>query len=70
MRTRAASLSLAILWVLFVALYVACKVHFVASYLPGSAGPYLRQHSLLWIAMAAVAFLIWLTELIATRSKR
>lgn len=49
----------AVLWGLFVVLYIAAKVHFFTRYDPLGLGAYLREHSIYWAAMAATAFLIW-----------
>jgi hypothetical protein len=47
---------------LFLAVYIAAKVHFFTRYDPLAFGGYLREHSVYWAAMAVAAFLIWLIE--------
>ena len=51
---------LASLCCLFLALFVASKVHFFTRYDPLRVGGYLQEHRIYWVAMAATAFLIWL----------
>ena len=57
---KSVRLVLTFLWGLFLALYVISKIHFFTRYDPLGVGSYLREHSTYWVAMAAVAFLIWL----------
>ncbi len=58
--TKTARVILAVLWGLFLALYVASKIHFFTRYDPLGVASYVREHSIYWVALAAVAFLIWL----------
>lgn len=58
--TKTVRFVLAVLWGLFLALYVASKIHFFTRYDSLGVGSYVREHSTYWVAMAAVAFLIWL----------
>jgi polyferredoxin len=58
--TKTVRAVLAALWGLFLALYVASKIHFFTQYDPLGVGSYLREHSIFWVAMVAVSFLIWL----------
>jgi hypothetical protein len=51
-----------LLLTVFLALYVASKIHFFTHYNPYRIGDYLREHSLYWILMAATALLIWVVE--------
>jgi hypothetical protein len=60
--TKVVRVVLAVLWGLFLALYVASKIHFFTQYDPLGVGSYLREHSTFWVAIAAVSFLIWLVE--------
>jgi hypothetical protein len=53
---------LAVLWGLFLALYVACKIHFFTRYDPLGLTRYLEKHSTYWVALGTVALLIWLIE--------
>ena len=53
---------LAVLWGGFLALYVASKMHFFTRYDPLGVGSYLRDHSMYWVSIAAVAFVAWLIE--------
>ena len=58
--TKTVRVVLAVLWGLFLALYVASKIHFFTRYDPLGVGSYLKEHSTYWMAMAVVVFLIWL----------
>lgn len=58
--TSTVRIILAVLWVLFFAIYVASKLHFFTHYDPLGIGSYLREHSTYWFALAGAAFLIWL----------
>jgi hypothetical protein len=58
--TKTVRVVLAVLWGLFLALYVASKIHFFTRYDPLGVGSYLREHSTYWVAMATVVFLIWI----------
>ena len=58
----AVRISLAVLCVLFLALYVASKIHFFTRYDPLGIGGFIREHRIYWVAMAATAFSIWLIE--------
>jgi hypothetical protein len=58
-RTRFITLTLGFL-LLF--LYIAAKVDFFRRFSYFETGTYLREHSIYWLAMAVVAFLIWLME--------
>ena len=59
-RRKTVRVVLGILWVLFLALYAASKIDFFARYDPLSVRKYLWSHSSSWIAMAVIAFVIWL----------
>lgn len=52
----------AVLFGLFLALYIAAKFDFFTRYFRLGLASYLREHSVYWAAMAAIAFLIWLVE--------
>ncbi len=52
----------AALCVLLVLVYIAAKVDFFTQYFRIGARSYLSEHSMYWAAMAAILFLIWLTE--------
>jgi len=54
--------SLAILCVVFLALYIASKINFFTRYDPVVIGGFIRQHGIYWMAMAATTFTIWLIE--------
>jgi hypothetical protein len=49
------------LWAISLALYIAAKIHFFTQYDPLRVGNFLRDHSMYWLGMAALGFLIWLT---------
>jgi len=55
--TKTVRVILAALWAIFLALYVASKIHFFTRY---GVEKYLNEHSFYWLAMAVVAFFIWL----------
>jgi len=57
-----ARITLGALWGVLFALYVAAKVNFFVRYYPSRVGTYLQEHSIYWLGMAAVVFLIWLVE--------
>jgi hypothetical protein len=57
-----ARITLGVLWGVLLTLYVAAKVDFFVHYDPSSVGAYLQKHSIYWLGMAAVSFLIWLIE--------
>jgi len=59
---KAARLCSAVLLVLFLGLYIAAKIHFFTRYFRASTASYLREHSIIWAAMAALALLSWLVE--------
>ncbi len=48
------------LWVLFVGLYIAAKVHFFTRYGQIGMGRYIREHRIYWAGMGATAFSVWL----------
>jgi hypothetical protein len=50
------------LWVLFLLAYLLAKIDFFRRYFQLRTGDYLREHSVYWAAMAAIAFAIWLIE--------
>jgi len=50
------------LCVLLVLVYIAAKGDFFTQYFRLGTRSYLREHSIYWAAMAAILFLIWLTE--------
>jgi hypothetical protein len=52
----------AVLFGLFLVLYIAAKFDFFTRYFQLGWSPYLREHSVYWAGMAAIAFLIWLIE--------
>jgi hypothetical protein len=52
----------AVLWVLLLIVYVAAKVNFFTRYSPNGVADYLRQHSVYWLAMAAIAFTMWVVQ--------
>ena len=58
--TKTGRVVLAVLWGFFLTLYITSKIHFFTRYDPSGVGRYLSEHSSYWLAMAAVAFLIWL----------
>jgi len=47
---------------LLVLVYIAAKVDFFTQYSPLGTRSYLREHSIYWVGMAAIMFLIWLAE--------
>ena len=51
-----------LLWVFLIVVYLAAKLDFIQQYFRLDTALYLKEHSRYWIAMAAVMFLIWLTE--------
>ena len=51
-----------ILWGLFVATYMAAKLHFFTRYFQTDLGNYLREHSIYWIGLGAIAFVLWIIE--------
>lgn len=51
-----------VLSALGLALYIAAKIDFFRQYDRLALGAYLREHSVYWAAMAAIAFLIWIVE--------
>jgi uncharacterized membrane protein YqhA len=53
---------LAALAVLFLCTYIAAKVDFFRNYSRLGTGAYLREHSIYWAAIAAIAFVAWLVE--------
>lgn len=55
------------LWVLFLSLYIAAKIHFFTRY--DQVG-YLREHRIYWAGMAATAFSVWLLEKIFPQEPR
>jgi hypothetical protein len=54
--------SLTVLCILFLALYIASKIHFFTRYDPLGIGGFIREHTVYWVAMTATAFSIWLIE--------
>ena len=57
-----ARITLAVLWAALLALYIMAKSHFFEQYEPSRVGAYVQEHSVYWVAMAAVVFLLWLIE--------
>jgi len=47
---------------LLVLTYIAAKVDFFTQYFRLGTREYLREHSIYWLAIAAILFLIWLTD--------
>jgi hypothetical protein len=47
---------------MFVLVYISGKLDFFTSYFKTSSGIYLREHSIYWAAMAALAMVVWLLE--------
>jgi hypothetical protein len=52
----------ATLCALLLLVYIFAKIDFFTRYSNSNVGGYLREHSVYWAAMAALAFVIWLTE--------
>lgn len=50
----------AVLWVLLLLVYVAAKINFFTHYGTVGSWMYVRQHSGYWLAMAGIAFAIWI----------
>jgi len=50
------------LWVLGLALYIAAKLNFFTGYFRLGTAAYVREHSVYWVALAAIAFAVWLIE--------
>lgn len=50
---------LGVLWIVFLALYIAAKIHFFTRYGRVATGVYVREHSIYWAGLAAVLFLAW-----------
>ena len=46
----------------FVLIHVLAKLDFFAHYSQTETITYLREHSIYWIVMAVVAFVVWLLE--------
>jgi len=64
MKSKAAlRIALVALWAFFLLLYAASKADFFTSYRANGTAQYLRHHSIYWVTLAAVAFLIWLLEM-------
>jgi hypothetical protein len=59
---RVISMLSAALWVVFLALYVIAKIHFFITFNWNAVTNYLREHSIIWVAMATVFFVIWLVS--------
>jgi hypothetical protein len=51
-----------VLGVLFLCVYIAAKIHFFSRFSQLGTTSYLREHSVYWLAMAAIVSLIWLVE--------
>lgn len=52
----------AALWFFFFLIYIFAKVDFFTQYSDSNLLDYIRQRSIYWAAMAAIALLIWLVE--------
>jgi len=52
----------AVLWVLLLIVYGAAKVSFFTRYSRMGLSDYVQRHSLYWLAMAAIAFVIWIKQ--------
>jgi hypothetical protein len=63
MTSRVARISSAVLLASGLVVYVAAKIDFFRHYGSMSAGAYLREHSVYWIAIAALGLLVWLIEI-------
>jgi len=50
----------AALCALFLLVYILAKIDFFTQYFQLQVEDYLRKHSVYWVAMAAIAFIIWL----------
>ena len=57
-----ARIALGVLWGSFLALYFTAKFDFFVRYDPFRVRTYLHEHSIYWVGMAALAFVIWLIE--------
>lgn len=42
--------------------YILAKIDFFTRYSNSNVGEYVRGHSVYWVAMAAIAFVIWFIE--------
>lgn len=58
-KTKIVRAVLVALWIVFLALYVAAKIHFFTRYGRVGTGVYIREHSVYWVGLAAVLFLVW-----------
>ena len=47
---------------LLVLTYIAAKVDFFTQYFRLGTRGYLKEHSIYWVVIAVILFLIWLTE--------
>jgi hypothetical protein len=52
----------ATLCALLLLVYIFAKIDFFTRYSNSNFGGYLREHSVYWAAMAAIAFVIWFIE--------
>ncbi|HWR37625.1 MAG TPA: hypothetical protein VN622_17320 [Clostridia bacterium] len=46
----------------FILVYISAKYHFFTSYFGTSSELYLREHSVYWAVMAALALAVWILE--------
>jgi hypothetical protein len=58
----AVRIALVVLWGFFLTLYIAAKFDFLVHYDPLRVGDYLQEHSVYWMGIAALGFVIWLIE--------
>ena len=56
-----ARIFLGALWGISLAVYIAAKIHFFRRYDPLRVGDFLQEHSIYWLGLAALGFLIWVT---------
>jgi hypothetical protein len=50
------------LLVLYLAVYLAAKIHFLGWYSRIGSGAYLRQHVWFWVGLLGLGLLVWLLE--------
>jgi hypothetical protein len=60
----------AVLLVLFISLYIVAKIHFLTRFLRVPSPTFLREHSIIWAAMAVVAILLWLLDRMSVHQDR
>ncbi len=63
-------LLLAALCGVFLVVYVFAKVDFFSHYFEAGPAEYLRRHSIYWLAMAGIAFLLWFVEGLFSRNRK